>query len=86
MLLSFMIILTSLSGFLRYRVLANYFNKNDLDIFLASFRLPDLIYEILITGAITSTFIPIYVLKQGLEKYQAKQGCIITGRPFKSLS
>lgn len=61
MLLSFMIILTSLSGFLRYRVLANYFNKNDLDIFLASFRLPDLIYEILITGAITSTFIPIYV-------------------------
>jgi len=61
MLLSFMIVLTSLSGFLRYRILANYFNKNDLDIFLASFRLPDLIYEILITGAITSTFIPIYV-------------------------
>lgn len=61
MLLSFMIVLTSLSGFLRYRVLAGYFNKDELDIFFASFRIPDLIYEILITGAITSTFIPIYV-------------------------
>jgi len=61
MLLSFMIVLTSLSGFLRYRVLAGYFTKEELDIFFASFRIPDLIYEILITGAITSTFIPIYV-------------------------
>ena len=60
-LLSFMIILTSLSGFLRYRILAGYFNKEELDIFFASFRIPDIIFEILITGAITSTFIPIYV-------------------------
>lgn len=60
-LLSFMIVLTSISGFLRYRILAGYFNKEELDIFYASFRIPDLIYEILITGAITSTFIPIYV-------------------------
>jgi putative peptidoglycan lipid II flippase len=60
-LLSFMIVLTSLSGFLRYRILAGYFNKEELDIFFASFRIPDLIFEILITGALTSTFIPIYV-------------------------
>lgn len=59
-LLSFMIVLTSLSGFLRYRILAGYFNKEELDIFFASFRLPDIIFEILITGALTSTFIPIY--------------------------
>ena len=60
-LLSFMIILTSFSGFLRYRILASYFNKGELDIFFASFRIPDIIFEILITGAITSTFIPIYL-------------------------
>ena len=60
-LLSFMIVLTSLSGFFRYRILAGYFNKEQLDIFFASFRIPDLIFEILITGALTSTFIPIYV-------------------------
>ncbi len=61
MLLSFMIVMTSLSGFLRYRILAGYFNKEELDIFFASFRIPDIIFEILITGALTSTFIPIYV-------------------------
>ena len=60
-LLSFMIVLTSLFGFLRYRILSGYFNKEELDIFFASFRIPDLIFEILITGALTSTFIPIYV-------------------------
>jgi len=61
MLLSLMIVLTSLSGFLRYRILAGYFNKEQLDIFFASFRIPDLIFEILITGALTTTFIPIYL-------------------------
>lgn len=66
-LLSFMIVLTSLSGFLRYRILAGYFNKEELDIFFASFRIPDIIFEILITGALTSTFIPIYV------KYKANK-------------
>lgn len=66
-LLSFMIVLTSLSGFLRYRILSGYFNKEELDIFFASFRIPDIIFEILITGALTSTFIPIYV------KYRANK-------------
>ncbi|WP_294880515.1 lipid II flippase MurJ, partial [Sulfurimonas sp. RIFOXYB12_FULL_35_9] len=47
--------------FLRFRILSGYFNKEELDIFFASFRIPDLIFEILITGALTSTFIPIYV-------------------------
>lgn len=61
LLLSLMIALTSLSGFLRYRILAGYFNKDQLDIFFASFRIPDLIFEILITGALTTTFIPIYL-------------------------
>jgi len=61
LLISFMIVLARLFGFLRYRILAQYFNKEMLDIFFASFRIPDLIFEILITGALTSTFIPIFV-------------------------
>ncbi len=68
LLLFFMIILTSLSGFLRYRILAGYFNKEELDIFFASFRIPDLIFEILITGALTSAFIPIYVKYKNIKK------------------
>ncbi len=63
-LLSIMIIVSRLFGFLRYRILAGYFNTSDLDIFFASFRIPDLIFEILITGALTATFIPIFIKYQ----------------------
>lgn len=59
--ISSMIVLTSISGFLRYRVLATFFNKEQLDIFFAAFKIPDLIFEILITGALTTSFIPIYL-------------------------
>ncbi len=60
-LIAFFIGLTSFFGFIRYRVLASYFYKDQLDIFFASFKIPDLIYEILITGALTTTFIPLYL-------------------------
>lgn len=59
--ISSMIILSRFFGFLRYRTLAAYFDKESLDIFFASFRIPDLIFEILITGAFTSSFIPIFI-------------------------
>lgn len=56
-----MIVLSRLFGFLRYRTLATYFTKEELDVFFASFRIPDIIFEILITGALTSSFIPIFI-------------------------
>lgn len=64
MILSGMILLSRIFGFFRYRILAGYFNKEQLDIFFASFRIPDLLFEILITGALTSSLIPIYVKYQ----------------------
>src|SRR4030042_2739744 len=67
MIISTMIVISSFVGFLRYRVLSNYFPKEQLDLFLASFRIPDLIFEILITGALTTSFIPIFI------KYQKNQ-------------
>lgn len=62
--ISLMIAVSRLFGFLRYRTLAGLFTKEELDIFLASFRIPDLIFEILITGALTSTIIPIFIKYQ----------------------
>lgn len=64
MIISFMIVVASFFGFIRYRVLAGYFSTEQLDIFFASFRIPDLVFQILITGALTSTFIPIYIKYQ----------------------
>jgi len=55
------IIIARFFGFLRFRVLASYFSKEELDIFFASFRIPDIVFEILITGALTSSFIPIFI-------------------------
>lgn len=55
------IIVARFFGFLRFRFLASYFPKEQLDIFFASFRIPDIIFEILITGALTSSFIPIFI-------------------------
>lgn len=59
--LALMIAFSRVFGFLRYRTLATFFPKEELDIFLASFRIPDFIFEILITGALTSAFIPIFI-------------------------
>jgi putative peptidoglycan lipid II flippase len=61
LILSVMIVISSIFGFLRYRILAGFFSKEELDIYFASFRIPDLVFEILITGALTSSFIPIYI-------------------------
>jgi len=68
LILSFMIIVSRIFGFIRYRTLAGYFTKDQLDIFFASFRIPDLVFELLITGALTSSLIPIYIKYQKDEK------------------
>ena len=59
-----MILISRFFGFLRYRILASYFDKSQLDIFFASFRIPDFVFEILITGAVSSAFIPVFIKYQ----------------------
>ncbi len=46
-------------GIIRDRVLAHYFGAGPLiDVYYASFKIPDLIYNLLIVGALTAGFIP----------------------------
>ena len=59
--LSLMIIISRFFGLIRYRTLATFFTKEELDIFFASFRLPDFVFEMLITGALSAAFIPIFI-------------------------
>lgn len=56
-----MMIAARIFGFARYRVLNGFFTKEELDLFYAAFRVPDFVFEILITGALTTTFIPFYL-------------------------
>lgn len=49
-------------GLVRDRILAGRFGAGDeLDIYYAAFRIPDLVYSILVLGAITAGFIPVFI-------------------------
>lgn len=55
-----MVIVSQVLGFLRYRFLIHYFVPDDTTLFLAAFRLPDLIFEVLVFGTFSSAFIPVF--------------------------
>lgn len=55
-----MVLASRLLGLVRNRVFVHFFAPERLDTFLAAFQLPDLIFEILILGAMSSAFIPVF--------------------------
>lgn len=55
-----MIIASRILGLIRQRTLALYFAPDDLSLFFAAFRLPDLIFEVLVFGTFSSAFIPVF--------------------------
>lgn len=65
-------IVSKLLGFLRDRLLASYFGAGDLlDSYYAAFRLPDLIFNTLVLGALASAFIPVFTKLWPQEKERA---------------
>ncbi len=58
----FATLVSALLGFIRTRLLIQYFfaDKSVLDVFWAAFRIPDTIFQILIVGALSSAFIPVF--------------------------
>ena len=54
-------LVSRLLGILRDRVLAGEFGAgSELDIYYAAFRIPDLIFNLLVLGALSAGFIPIF--------------------------
>lgn len=54
-------LISRLLGILRDRILAGQFGAGDtLDIYYAAFRIPDLIFNLLVLGALSAGFIPIF--------------------------
>ncbi len=61
-LIAFFSIIAKLVGLLRDHLLASYFGADRiLDVYYASFRLPDLIFNTLVLGALSAAFIPIFI-------------------------
>ncbi len=67
-----MMMVARVFGFARYRVLNGYFPIAELDVFYAAFRVPDFVFEVLITGALTTTFIPFYLKHDQDKKKQSE--------------
>lgn len=47
-------------GLVRDRMLAGHFTTDELGIYFAAFRLPNLLFELLVMGALTTAFIPVF--------------------------
>lgn len=47
-------------GLLKIRIFTSLFPSSELDIYFAAFRLPDFLYNLLILGAVSVSFIPIF--------------------------
>jgi putative peptidoglycan lipid II flippase len=53
--------LSRIVGFVRDRILAGIFGAGDaLDVYYASFRIPDAIFQLIIIGALSACFIPVF--------------------------
>ncbi len=71
MIISLMGIASRVLGLFRDRILASTFGAGDiLDAYYAAFRVPDLIYSLLISGALSAAFIPVFtqLISHGKEK------------------
>jgi putative peptidoglycan lipid II flippase len=67
------VILSQLLGLVRHRLLVGLFGaSNVLGVYLASSRLPDLLFQVIIAGALSSAFIPVF--SDYLTKNKEKEG------------
>lgn len=55
-----MVLASRILGLVRDRLLAARFVPDDLGVYFAAFRLPNLVFELLVMGALTSAFIPVF--------------------------
>lgn len=55
-------------GLIKLRMLSARFTPDELGVYLASFRLPNLLFEFLVLGALTSAFIPVFTRLLSQEK------------------
>ena len=54
------VLLSRVLGLVKYRLLTDRFSVGDIGIFLAAFRLPNTIFDIIVMGALTTAFIPVF--------------------------
>jgi putative peptidoglycan lipid II flippase len=66
--LALMVLASRILGLIRDRLLSARFAPDDLGVYFAAFRLPNLLFELLVMGALTSAFIPVFMKYLSLGK------------------
>ncbi|PJE63912.1 hypothetical protein COU89_00715 [Candidatus Roizmanbacteria bacterium CG10_big_fil_rev_8_21_14_0_10_45_7] len=61
-------VLARIFGLWKYRVLTSYYTGAERDLFFAAFRIPDLVFDVLILGSLSACYIPL------ISKVQAEDG------------
>lgn len=62
-------LLSRVLGVLRDRILASRFGASDLlDVYYVSFNIPDFVFNLLVMGAVSSAFIPVFIEYQSRKK------------------
>ena len=83
LLIAFFSLISKILGLVRDRLLASNFGAGaDLDVYFAAFKLPDFIFNILILGALSMAFIPIF---QRVFRQDEKQGYRLANSAFNIL-
>jgi putative peptidoglycan lipid II flippase len=65
-----MVLASRVLGLFRDRLLSGRFAPEELGVYFAAFRLPNLLFELLVMGALTSAFIPVFTKYLTQEKEQ----------------
>lgn len=60
LILASMVAASRLLGLVRDRMLAARFSADELGVYFAAFRIPNLLFELLVMGALTTAFIPVF--------------------------
>ena len=83
------VLVSRLLGLLRDRFLAAYFfdpaSAGQLDVYFAAFRLPDMVFQLLVVGALAAAFIPVfssYFIKDKTEAWHVASTVISLGLVF----
>jgi len=63
------VLLSRILGLFKYRLLTDRFSVSDIGVFITAFRLPNTVFDLIVMGALTTAFIPVFTSYLTKEKF-----------------
>lgn len=58
--IAFAVLISRILGLVKYRFLTAQFTPSEIGVFLAAFKLPNVLFDLIVMGAMTTAFIPVF--------------------------